>query len=51
LIGFDNIPVRGNNGRVTEETRELEVTVEIYKKSIKFDITEISIYDATFKLP
>jgi hypothetical protein len=50
LVGFDNTLVKGNNGRVTEETRELEITVETYMEFMKFDIIETSIYNATFGL-
>jgi hypothetical protein len=50
LIDFDNTPVKSNNGRVTEETYKFKIIVETYKESIKFDITEINIYDVTFRL-
>jgi hypothetical protein len=51
LVGFDNTPVRSNNGRVTEETSKLEVVVGTHRETMQFDITETSTYDATFGLP
>jgi hypothetical protein len=50
LIGFNNTPVRDNNGKITEETFELEVIVETYRERMQFDIIKTSIYDAIFGL-
>jgi hypothetical protein len=50
LVDFDNTPVRGNNGRVTEEIFELEVVIKTYREIIRFNITETSIYNASFRL-
>jgi hypothetical protein len=51
LVGFNNTPIRGNNGRVIKETFELEIVVGIHRERMKFDIIKTSIYDVTFGLP
>jgi len=51
LYAFDNQPVRGNNGRVTEETIPVKVQIGTHMEEVIFDITKTSIYDAVFELP
>jgi hypothetical protein len=50
LYAFDNQPVRGNDGRVTEETVPLRVQVGTHVEEMTFDITKTSTYDAVFGL-
>jgi hypothetical protein len=49
-MGFNNTLVRSNGGRVIKEIFKLKVIVDTYLERLRFNITETSIYNATFGL-